>query len=221
MAQKITNFDYTTRWYKECVKVASNSIAIKRKVGAIIVNKDPATGKEYCLATGYNHTPDGSCCEVNGKTKDSVIHAEIAAITSANKNFLCVNPTVIDNKNLTMFVTHTPCIDCSIAIKKAGIETVIVVERFLKFDKDKLKYDLIPTEATKALAEVLTYGAKKYKLNNWKNCEDISRYIAALMRHLEAYRSGKTVDDESGLPHIYHLLTNAAFLTYFYDKPNN
>ena len=209
---------------KSVYKIASKSIAIKRKVGAIIVNKDPATGQEHCLATGYNHTPDGSCCEVNGKTKDSVIHAEIAAITSLNKklvaNLQVVNPTVIDNKNLTMFVTHTPCIDCSIAIEKAGIETVIVVERFLKFDKDKLKYDLIPTEAIKALAEVLTYGAKKYKPDNWKNCEDVSRYIAALMRHLEAYRSGKTVDDESGLPHIYHLLTNAAFLTYFYDKPN-
>ena len=108
-------------------------------VVSIIVNKDLATGQEHCLATGYNHTPDGSCCEVNGKTKDSVIHAEVAAITSLNKklvaNLQVVNPTVIDNKNLTMFVTHTPCIDCSIAIKKAGIETIIVVERFLKFDK--------------------------------------------------------------------------------------
>ena len=104
-------------------------------VVSIIVNKDLATGQEHCLATGYNHTPDGSCCEVNGKTKDSVIHAEVAAITSLNKklvaNLQVVNPTVIDNKNLTMFVTHTPCIDCSIAIKKAGIETIIVVERFL------------------------------------------------------------------------------------------
>lgn len=86
---------------------------------------------------------------------------------------------------------------------------------FIKNDKDKLRYDLIPTEATKALAEVLTYGANKYKPDNWKNCEDVNRYVSALMRHLEAHRSGELRDSESGMLHMSHVLTNAAFLVHF------
>jgi hypothetical protein len=75
---------------------------------------------------------------------------------------------------------------------------------------------LIPPETIKALATVLTYGAKKYKPNNWKNGEK-DRYIAALYRHLEAWRSGETCDEESGLEHLAHAMANIAFLHYL-DK---
>ena len=89
----------------------------------------------------------------------------------------------------------------------------------MKFAKGKLQYDLIPPSALEGLAEVLTYGAKKYKPNNWKKVEDLGQYRNALYRHLEAYRKGETHDEESGLHHLKHALCNVAFLLELEDKP--
>ena len=89
----------------------------------------------------------------------------------------------------------------------------------MKFDTGKLQYSLIPTSATKALAEVLTYGANKYAPNNWQLVQDgETRYLDALFRHLEAFRSGEVNDEESGLHHLSHALTNVAFLHYLHTK---
>lgn len=89
---------------------------------------------------------------------------------------------------------------------------------FRKNDKNKLRYDLIPPEVNEALAQILTFGANKYEANNWKKCEDTSRYIAALFRHIEAYRKGEKIDKESGFSHLKHALCNLAFLVYFEEK---
>lgn len=83
---------------------------------------------------------------------------------------------------------------------------------FLKFDEGKLRYNLIPPSSTKALAKVLTYGANKYSPNNWRKVDNIDRYIDALYRHLEAWRSGEECDPESGFTHLEHAITNVAFL---------
>lgn len=86
----------------------------------------------------------------------------------------------------------------------------------LKYDDNKLRYTLIPPVALKGLAEVLTFGAAKYTPDNWKYVDNGKvRYLDALYRHLEAYRSGEVLDPESGLSHLKHILTNAAFLLYF------
>ena len=86
----------------------------------------------------------------------------------------------------------------------------------LKFDSGKLRYSLIPPETLKALAEVLTFGADKYQKDNWKLLENgKERYLDALYRHLEAYRSGEYLDKESGLPHLSHCLCNLAFIHYY------
>ena len=89
----------------------------------------------------------------------------------------------------------------------------------LKFDTGKLQYSLIPPETLTALAEVLTFGARKYAPNNWQLVQDgETRYLDAAFRHLEAFRSGETHDQESGLHHLAHLLTNVAFLHYLHTK---
>jgi hypothetical protein len=91
-----------------------------------------------------------------------------------------------------------------------------------KFDTGKLRYSLVPPTAVKALAEVLTFGAKKYAPNSWQLVDRAQeRYLDALMRHLEAYRSGELIDPESGLPHLSHLLCNASFLLHFQLKDLN
>jgi hypothetical protein len=89
-----------------------------------------------------------------------------------------------------------------------------------KFDKGKLRYDLIPSVTLKNFAAVLTYGAEKYKPNGWQQIDEpIPRYTAAAMRHFEAWRSGEHSDPESGLPHLAHCLANIAFLLEFEENP--
>jgi len=60
-----------------------------------------------------------------------------------------------------------------------------------------------------SLAAVLTFGARKYKPGNWKECTDTGRYLAAAHRHLNATEE---LDDETNLPHRDHLLCNLMFL---------
>jgi|LWDU01.1.fsa_nt_gi hypothetical protein len=83
---------------------------------------------------------------------------------------------------------------------------------FMKFDSEKPRYELVPPSAMAAMAKVLTYGAHKYEANNWRKVDDPDRYIAALYRHLELYRSGEATDTESGFSHLEHAITNLAFL---------
>lgn len=80
-----------------------------------------------------------------------------------------------------------------------------------KYDTGKLRYDLVKPEMLEAIAEVMTYGANKYGDNNWQGVET-DRYYAALMRHLQAWRKGELVDEESGLHHLKHALCNIAFI---------
>ena len=80
-----------------------------------------------------------------------------------------------------------------------------------KYDQDKMRLDLLPPEAMNALGEVLTYGANKYGPNQWRGIE-IERYEAALLRHWLAWKNGEQADAESGLPHLAHMLCNAAFM---------
>lgn len=82
----------------------------------------------------------------------------------------------------------------------------------IKHDSGKLRLDLIPAEAIRALGEVFTFGAAKYGDRNWEEGIDSDRVYAALERHLLAWREGENTDPESGLPHLAHALTNAAML---------
>ena|SRR6218665_2272260 len=92
-------------------------------------------------------------------------------------------------------------------------------EKGVKLDDDKLRLDLVPPSLIIGVGEVLTFGAKKYTPNGWQHVPDAKqRYEAALMRHLMSYKAGEELDFESGLSHLKHLLTNAAFLLWFEEK---
>lgn len=88
-----------------------------------------------------------------------------------------------------------------------------MTEKGLKYDEEKLRYELIPVEPIEGLAKILTFGAKKYKAHNWKHVRPIYRYYGALLRHLELVRKGEWLDAESGLPHLHHALCNVVFLS--------
>jgi hypothetical protein len=67
-----------------------------------------------------------------------------------------------------------------------------------KNDAGKLRYDLIPPGPLAELAKVYTLGAAKYGDENWKLGIEKHRLVAAMMRHVEAYRAGITVDPDDG-----------------------
>ena len=82
-----------------------------------------------------------------------------------------------------------------------------------KADAGKLRLTLAPREIVRAIARVREYGCRKYgDPENWRRVEP-QRYRDALYRHLLAYLDDpEGADGESGLPHLWHLATNVAFL---------
>ena len=58
---------------------------------------------------------------------------------------------------------------------------------FVKNDKGKLQWSLMPFEQLEDTVRVLMKGAEKYSRDNWKKCDDVNRYKDALMRHVTAY----------------------------------
>jgi len=80
-----------------------------------------------------------------------------------------------------------------------------------KWDDGKDRWDLVPQASLDDLVKVITYGAKKYGDENWKNVES-SRYYAAAMRHIAAWRRGEWRDKESGLPHLAHAMCSLMFV---------
>ena len=99
---------------------AENSYCERRQVGALIV-KD-----KMIISDGYNGTPAGFenvCEDENNVTKPYVLHAEANAITKIARSNNSSN-------GATMYVTASPCIECSKLIIQAGIKTVV-------YDSDK------------------------------------------------------------------------------------
>lgn len=88
-----------------------------------------------------------------------------------------------------------------------------------KADAGKPRLSLVPMRILWAIAEVREYGNRKYKdPDNWKRVEP-ERYKEALLRHILRYIDDPDgVDDESGLPHLWHAATNIAFLIALTEK---
>ena len=82
-----------------------------------------------------------------------------------------------------------------------------------KADAGKLQLCMVPREIIRDIAAVREYGNRKYgDPENWRTV-DIKRYRDAAFRHWLAYLDDPTgVDAESGLPHLWHLACNIAFL---------
>lgn len=107
-------------------------------------------------------------------------------------------------------------------VELTSATTFVPDTKGFKADAGKPRYSLIPTEATKAMATILTFGAEKYEKDGWKSVPNAEeRYMDALYRHLEAYRGGELVDEESGESHLAHAITNIAFLLHFEGKRND
>lgn len=87
----------------------------RKKVGALIV-KD-----RMIISDGYNGTPSGfenDCEDENGKTNWFVLHAEANAI-------LKIASSTQSCKDATLYITMSPCKECSKLILQAGIKKVV------------------------------------------------------------------------------------------------
>lgn len=88
----------------------------------------------------------------------------------------------------------------------------VEINQSAKSDDGKPRPTLVPASLIRAVTEIREYGCKKYHdPENWRKVEP-QRYRDALYRHWLAYLEGEVNDPESGLPHIWHVACNVAFL---------
>ena len=107
--------------YLEMAEIwAKNSYCKRRQVGALLVKDN------MIISDGYNGTPSGfeNCCEdESGVTKPYVLHAEANAISKIAKSGN-------NSQGATLYVTASPCIECSKLIIQAGIKRVVYKDEY-------------------------------------------------------------------------------------------
>ncbi len=112
--------EYDKRYLEMAHVWAKNSYCKRRQVGALIVKK------KMIISDGYNGTPSGFeniCEDEEHLTKPYVLHAEANAITKVAKS----NNS---SENATLYVTTSPCVECSKLIIQAGINRVVFTEKY-------------------------------------------------------------------------------------------
>ena len=99
---------------------AENSYCRRRQVGALVVRD------KMIISDGYNGTPSGfeNVCEDSANiTFPYVLHAEANAITKLARSSN-------NSDGATLYVTASPCIECSKLIIQAGIKRVVYGEHY-------------------------------------------------------------------------------------------
>ena len=143
MDEKQTTLD--RRYLRMATIWSENSYCSRRKVGALIV-KD-----KMIISDGYNGTPSGfpNICESEeGVTFPYVLHAEANAITKVARS----NNS---SEGSTLYVSTSPCMECSKLIIQAGIKRVVFSEIYRITDGLDLLRDAgveivyLPDEETK------------------------------------------------------------------------
>lgn len=108
------------RYLRMALIWAENSYCHRRQVGALLVKN------KMIISDGYNGTPSGfenNCEDENDKTKPYVLHAEANAITKVAKSHN-------SSEGATLYVTSSPCLECSKLIIQAGILRVVFSEPY-------------------------------------------------------------------------------------------
>jgi dCMP deaminase len=108
------------RYMRMALIWAENSYCERRQVGALLVKG------QMIISDGYNGTPSGFeniCEDENNRTKPYVLHAEANAITKVARSYN-------SSEGATLYVTASPCIECSKLIIQAGIVRVVYGELY-------------------------------------------------------------------------------------------
>ena len=116
-------------------QVSTLSHCVRSKVGAVLVKEG------NIIAFGYNGTPSGmdNCCEKEDVTLPHVIHAEVNAILKAAKTGAAVEGS-------TLYLTLSPCLDCSKLILQAGVKRVVYLETYRNLDGPNFLKQFIKVE---------------------------------------------------------------------------
>jgi dCMP deaminase len=112
--------DFDKRYLEMARTWSKNSYCQRRQVGALIV-KD-----RMIISDGYNGTPEGFenvSEDENNKTKPYVLHAEANAITKVAKS----NNS---SDGATLYITTSPCMECSKLIIQSGIRRVVFCDTY-------------------------------------------------------------------------------------------
>ena len=113
-----------TRYMRMATIWAENSYCKRRQVGALLVKN------KMIISDGYNGTPSGfdnNCEDENNSSFPYVLHAEANAITKVARS----NNS---SDGATLYVTASPCIECSKLIIQAGIKRVVYGEQYRLLD---------------------------------------------------------------------------------------
>ncbi len=116
--EKQTRFDKA--YLRMAMEWSKLSHCERKKVGALIVS-----GRRI-ISDGFNGTPSGmgNCCEDdNGDTKWSVLHAEANAI-------LKVASSTNSCEGSTLYLTLSPCKDCSKLVHQSGIKRIVFIDKY-------------------------------------------------------------------------------------------
>jgi len=111
---------YDRAYLKMALEWANLSYCKRKKVGALLV-KD-----RMIISDGYNGTPSGFenvCEDENGYTKWYVLHAEANAI-------LKVAASAQSTNGSTLYITLSPCKECSKLIHQSGIKRVVYIHEY-------------------------------------------------------------------------------------------
>ena len=118
---------YDEAYMRMALEWAKLSHCERKQVGALIVKE------RMIISDGFNGTPTGfeNCCEEEGNTKWYVLHAEANAILKTARS-------TQDISGSTLYVTLSPCRDCSKLIIQSGIKRVIYIEDYRDLDGIKI-----------------------------------------------------------------------------------
>lgn len=116
-------------------QISTLSHCVRSKVGAVLVKEG------NIIAFGYNGTPSGmdNSCEQDNVTLPHVIHAEVNAVLKAARTGAAVEGS-------TLYLTLSPCLDCSKLILQAGIKRVVYLETYRNLDGPNFLKQFIPVE---------------------------------------------------------------------------
>lgn len=120
MSSKEKQKKYDLAYIKMAEIWGNLSYCKRKKVGALIVKDN------MIISDGYNGTPSGfenNCEDENNITKWHVLHAEANAISK-------VASSTQNSKGATLYVTLSPCKECSKLIYQAGIKRVVYAQEY-------------------------------------------------------------------------------------------
>lgn len=120
LEEQTKQLKYDTAYLRMAVEWAKLSYCTRKQVGALIVKNN------MIISDGYNGTPSGytNCCEDDaGDTHWYVLHAEANAILKVAKSTQSADGG-------TLYISLSPCKECSKLIIQAGIKRVVYYVKY-------------------------------------------------------------------------------------------